>query len=219
MVYFAAASLIVAMIGLSILLFASFAPQADQPASDGFIIKGFRKIRARPEKEPEEKPKENQPNPKFILLVKTIIIGEAVGLFFLALTSNPTKFQILFVNSIILFGASFFCSVLTLFNVWLKKQTNIQFRIIVQVITLILGIILMNQAFKGIAITPDEYFLKIVYNSYYLTVVVAIITMLLNVISGNKSKTPEFNFSNYLLVVVVSGLVIGTFLYYLSSHV
>jgi hypothetical protein len=217
MVYLAAISLIVSMTGLTILLFASFSKKEDEQVLNGFINKESRKIRVRQEGEAEDKSKADKPGPKFILLLQTIIIGEIVGLFFLTLTKDPSKFNVLFINSIILFGASFFCSILTLFNVWLQKKTNINFRIILQAATLVLGIILMRFAFKEITISPEEYFFKVIYNCYFITVVIAISTMLLNVIFGKTTKTPEFNFSNYLIIVIVSGLIIGTGLLFMSS--
>ena len=52
---------------------------------------------------------------------------------------------------------------------------------------------------------------------FYGTVVIALATMLLNVIVGNKIKKEEFNVSNYLLFVIISGLIIGSGLLFASS--
>ena len=216
MVYLSSLSLLVSMIGLYILLFASFASKDDQKLAKNFINKTSRKIRIRQEnKEPEEaKPK--KPSPQFILLLQTIIIGELVGLFFLSLTGNQTKFTILTINAAILFIASFMCSGLTLLNVWLKKKTNIQFRFILQVITLVIGIILIKFSIRDKAAFLIEMFIFPIY-FFYGTVVIALGTMLLNVIVGNKTKKEEFNVSNYLIFVIISGLIIGSGLLFASS--
>ena len=216
MVFLSGLSLLVSMIGLYILLFASFASKDDQQLAKNFINKTSRKIRIRQEnKEPaESKPK--KPSPQFILLLQTIIIGESVGLFFLTLTASQAKFTILTINAAILFLASFMCSGLTLLNVWLKKKTNIQFRVILQVITLVVGIILIKFSIKDKAAFPFGMFVFPIY-FFYGTVVIALGTMLLKVIFGNKIKKEEFNVSNYLLFVIISGLIIGSGLLFASS--
>lgn len=218
MVYLAAVCIIVSMIGLAILLFASFSQKEDLQAVNGFINKESRKIRWRKEPKEEEAAKATEPNPQFVLLLQTIILGELVGLFFLALSNDPLKFTILGINGSILLMASFFCSILALFNVWLKKKTNLGFRVIMQVVTLFLGIILMKFAIRDE--TPDaaSYF-DLARYSYYITVVVAIATMLINVIFGNKMIKDEFNFSNYLIFVIASGLLIGTGLFAVSLYI
>jgi len=218
MVFFSGLSLLVSMIGLYILLFASFAPKDDQQAAKDFINQTARKIRIRKENKEPEKTDPKKPSPQFMLLLQTIIIGELVGLFFLTLTDNPTKYKILFFNAAILLIASLGCSGLTLFNVWLKKKTNIQFRVILQVITLVLGIFLMNLSFQEKVTVARGYFDMPMY-FYYGSVVVALGTMLFNVIYGNKTEKVEFNFSNYLLLVIIAGLVIGTGLLITSSAV
>ena len=216
MVFLSGLSLLVSMIGLYILLFASFASKDDQQLAKNFINKTSRKIRIRQEnKEPaESKPK--KPSPQFILLLQTIIIGESVGLFFLTLTGSQAKFTILTINAAILFLASFMCSGLTLLNVWLKKKTNIQFRVILQVITLVVGIILIKFSILDKAAFPFGMFVFPIY-FFYGTVVIALGTMLLKVIFGNKIKKEEFNVSNYLLFVIISGLIIGSGLLFASS--
>lgn len=216
MVVLSGLSLLVSMIGLCILLFASFATRDDQLQGKGFVNKESRKIRIRKEdKEPEEsKPK--KPGSQFVLLLQTIIIGELVGLFFLTITANPAKYSILKFNAAILLIASLGCAGLTLLNVWLEKKTNIQFRVIIQLATLSLGIVLMKLSFRGEVAISRGYFDMPRY-FYYGTVVVALGTMLLNVIFRDKTKKVEFNFSNYLILVIVSGLVIGTLLLITTS--
>jgi hypothetical protein len=216
MVYLSSLSLLVSMIGLIILLFASFASKDDQQLEKNFVNKESRKIRIRKEnKEPEEdKPK--MPSPRTVLLLQTIIIGELVGLFFLTITHNPAKYTILKFNAAILLIASLGCAGLTLLNVWLEKRTDIQFRVILQVSTLMLGIFLMKKSFVG-EITISRGYFDVPMYFYYGTVVVALGTMLLNVIFGDKTKKAEFNFSNYLILVIASGLVIGTILLVTTS--
>lgn len=210
MVYLAAVSIMVSMIGLAILLFASFSQKEDRQVVNGFVNKNYRKIRARTEAEELDNTKPGKPNPKFVMLLQTIIIGELVGLFFLALSHDALKFTILSINASLLLMASFGCSVLALFNVWLKKKTNLSFRIILQVATLMLGITLMKFAMRDkIVVEAAGYFSMAMY-SYYITVVIAIATMLLNVIFGDKAAKTEFNFGSYLIFVIVSGLAIGT---------
>lgn len=218
MVYLAAVSIMVSMIGLAILLFASFSQKEDRQVVNGFVNKDSRKIRARKESEVDENAKSDKPSPQFVLLLQTIIIGELVGLFFLALSHDPLKFTILSINGSLLLMVSFACSVLALLNVWLKKKTNLIFRIILQVVTLVLGITLMKFAIKDHVAEAAGYFSMAMY-SYYITVVVAIATMLLNVILGNKTSKTEFNFGNYLIFVIVSGLTIGTGLLITASLV
>lgn len=216
MIYLAAVCIIISMIGLAILLFASFSQKEDTQTINGFVNKESRKIRWRKEPKEDEGSNSGKPSPQFVLLLQTIIIGQFVGLFFLALSRDPLKFTCLAVNGSILLMASFFCSVLALFNVWLKKQTNLGFRIIIQVVTLILGIVLMKFAIREEMPDAASYFDMARY-SYYTTVVVAIATMLINVIFGNKTIKAEFNFSNYLIFVIASGLLIGTGLLAVSS--
>jgi len=211
-------SLLVSMIGLFILLFASFATKDDQQLPKGFINKESRKIRVPKETSESNEAEKKKSSPQFILLLQTIIIGEAVGLFFLTLTDNPMKFSFLFMNAGILWLASLGCSALTLFNVWLKKKTNIQFREILQVVTLLLGILLMKFSLTGEGVIPQGFFDAPMY-FYYGTVVIALGTMLFKVIRGNKTEKAEFNFSNYLILIIVSGLVIGTGLLIISSAV
>jgi len=216
MVFLGGFSLLVSMIGLYILLFASFATKDEQQPQQGFVNRESRKIRIRKQDSEPEKSKPKKQSPQFILLLQTIIIGELVGLFFLILTENQLKFTILIFNAAFLLIASFGCSALTLFNVWLNKKTNVPFRLIIQVVTLILGIILMKISIKDRAAVPRGYFVMPIY-FYYSTVVIALGTMLLNVILGNKTKKVEFNFNNYLILVIVSGLVIGTGLLFTTS--
>ena len=218
MVYLAAVCILVSMIGLAILLFASFNQKEDPQTINGFVNKASRKIRLRREPTEDETSKSGKPSPQFVLLLQTIIFGELVGLFFLALSRDPLKFTIVSINGSILLMASFFCSILALFNVWLKKKTNLVFRIIIQVVTLILGIILMKLAIRE-ETTDAASYLDMARYSYYITVVIAIATMLINVIFGNKMIKTEFNFSNYLIFVIASGLLIGTGLLIVSSLV
>jgi hypothetical protein len=216
MVYLSAFSLLVSMIGLYILLFASFALKDDQKPQPGFINKESRKIRIRQEKVEPEEPKTDKPSPQFITLLQTIILGELVGLFFFGLSENPMKFRILTVNAGFLLIASLFCSVLTLFNAWFKKKTNIQFRIILQAITLIVGIVLMKLSVRDKIEIPSSV-LVWPYYFFYSTVVISLFTMLYNVITGNKLIKVDFNFNSYLIQVIISGLIIGTGLYITSS--
>lgn len=216
MVFLGGISLLVSMIGLYILLFASFAIKDDQQNQKNFINRETRKIRLHKQNPEQNQDREKKPSPQFIMLLQTIVIGELVGIFFLILSHDQIKFSILTINAGLLLLASFVCSVLTLFNVWLKKKMNMSFRIILQIATLILGIILMKFSIKDRAVIPGLFFIMPIY-LYYGTVVVALFTMLLNVIFGNKMKQVEYNFSNYLILVIVSGIVIGTGLMFSSS--
>ncbi len=202
-------SLLVSMIGLAILLFASFASQDERQQLNGFIYKESRKIRLRRETNESEEPVKKKPGSQFILLLQTIIIGELVGLFFLTLTKHPIKFDLLFLNAAVLLVASLGCSGLTLFNVWLKKKTNIQYREIIQIVTLFLGILLMKLSITPEVVISRSYFDMPMY-FYFGTVVIALATMLFKVIRGKKAEKTDFNFSNYLILVIISGLVIGT---------
>ena len=216
MVFLGGFSLLVSMIGLYILLVASFATKDEQHEHKGFINKDTRKIRVHKENSAHKIDEAKKPSPQFITLLQTIVIGELVGLFFLILSQNQAKFSILTINAGLLLLASFGCSILTLLNVWFKKEMNMTFRIIIQIATLILGIILMKQSFRDKEAIPSLIFTMPIY-LYYGTVVIALLTMLLNVIFGNKTKKMEFNFSNYLMLVIISGLVIGTGLMFTSS--
>ena len=216
MIFLSGLSLLVSMIGLYILLFASFADKNGHQTSPGFINKATRKIRAHQNAKEDENSKPNKPSPQFITLLETIVIGELVGLFFFSLSQSPNKFKLLTVNAGLLLLASFGCSVLTLFNAWLKTKMNMSFRIIVQLVTLLVGILLMKYSIKDKEAVPSIVFIA-PYYLYYGTVVVALLTMLYNVIFGNKMKRIEFNFSNYLILVIIAGLVIGTGLMISSS--
>jgi len=216
MVFFSGFSLLVSIIGLYILLFASFAIKEKQRDHKEFVNKETRKIRVHKENSEQNKDETKKPSPQFITLLQTIVIGQIVGLFFLILSHNQTKFSILTINAGLLLLASFGCSVLTLFNVWLKKKMNMTFRIILQIATLVLGIVLMKFSIRDREAIPGLFFIMPIY-LYYGTVVVALFTMLLNVIFGNKMKKVKFNFSNYLILVIIAGLVIGTGLMFSSS--
>jgi len=216
MVFLGGFSLLVSTIGLYILLFASFAPKDEQQPLKNFIHGEARKIRIRKDTSNKENTEPKKPSPQFIMLLETIGIGEIVGLFFLGLTKNQLKFSLLTLNAGFLLLASLSCSVLTLFNVWLKKKTNIRFRMILQIVTLIFGFILAKLGIRDQTAVPSLFFIA-PYYFFYSTVVIALLSMLISVIRGNKSKKTEFNFSNYLLLVIISGLLIGTGLYFTSS--
>jgi len=217
MVFLGGFCLIVSMTGLYILLFSSFSPKKTQQMEGDFIIKAARKIRVRKSNTEQEKLAKSQPNPQAVLLIESIIIGEAVGLFFLFLSHNPLKFKFLALNAMFLLVASFLCSVLTLFNTWLKRKTHLIFRIILQATTLIFGVILFRLAIGGgegvigsVSIFKVSYYMQLAIYGYFITVVVAIGTMLYIAIKGNPDKIQEFEFSNYLMLVVMSGLLIGS---------
>ena len=89
---------------------------------------------------------------------------------------------------------------------------HLLFRIILQVVTLIAGILLMQSSAAGKAEMPTDYVTN-AYYAYFVTVVVALLTMLFNVVTGNKDEEVDFNYNIYLLVVIASGLIIGSSLY------
>ncbi|MDZ7400202.1 MAG: hypothetical protein ONB37_08585 [candidate division KSB1 bacterium] len=208
-------SLLVSMTGLFILLFASFASDESETPKDGFINRQARKIRIHKEAAPPEPEEAKAPNPKFIMLLQTIIIGEMVGLFFLTLTHHPLKYSILFYNAAILLTASLGCSGLTLLNVWLSKKTHIEFRVIVQAVTLVVSIVLAKLSFREEVGVSRGYFDTPMY-FFFFTVVVALATMLFNVIRRKEREKIELDFSRYLILVIVVGLAIGTGLYVTS---
>ena len=217
MVYLGGFCLLVSMVGLYILLISSFSPGESQQIKGEFIQKAARKIRIHKDKSLEKNNSVRaKPNPQFILLVESIIIGEAVGLFFLTLSGNPLKFKFLALNSAVLLIASFLCSVLTLFNTWLRKKTHLVFRVILQATTLIIGIILFKFAmadkstFESVSIVKAGYYIQMAIYGYFITVVVAIGTMLYVAIKGSPEKLQEFEFGNYLILVIMSGLLIGS---------
>ena len=219
MVYLGGFCLIVSMIGLYILLFSSFSPRQKQQITGDFIKKAARKIRIPRDSKMVQGIKKNIPNPQFILLLESIVLGEVVGLFFLFLESNPLKFKILAINAAVLLIASFICSILTLFNAWLKRKTHLVFRIILQATTLTLGLIIYKfsminkNSIGGISLIKTSFYLKMAIYGYFITVVVAIGTMLYLAIKGNPEESTAFEFSNYLMLVIMSGLLIGSGLF------
>jgi len=208
-------SLLVSMTGLFILLFASFSSNESDSPQHGFVSRQARKIRIH-EANPTPTPEESKaPNPKFIMLLETIIIGELVGLFFLTLTHHPLKYSILFYNAIVLLIASLGCSGLTLLNVWLSRKTHIEFRIIVQAATLVIAIVLVKLSMREETELSRGYFDAPMY-VYFASVVVALATMLYNVIQRKEKEKIEPDLSKYLLLVIGVGLFIGTGLYITS---
>ncbi len=208
-------SLLVSMTGLFIMLFASFASDESDTPKSGFVNRQARKIRVHQEPANPEPEETKAPNPKFIMLLQTIIIGEFVGLFFLTLTHHPLKYSILFYNAVVLLIASLGCSGLTLLNVWLSRKTHIEFRIIVQAITLVTAIVLAKLSFRETVEVARGYFDTPMY-FFFATVVVALATMLYNVIGRKDKEKIELVFSKYLILVIGVGLVIGTGLYFTS---
>lgn len=202
----------VSVLGLYILLFSSFKSNEKNQITSNIIIKASRKIRVHHDKNDEENGQNSKANPQFVLLLQTIIIAELVGLFFLWLTKDPMKHSVFLFNGAACLVASFLCSVLTLINAWFKKKMHLLFRIILQVVTLIAGILLMQSSVAGRAEMPTDYVTN-AYYAYFITVVVALLTMLFNVVIGNKNEEFEFNYNIYLLVVIASGLIIGSSLY------
>ncbi|MDW7681388.1 MAG: hypothetical protein SCK70_12540 [bacterium] len=216
MVYLGAFCLFVSMVGLYVLLFSSFSLFESEIKRSDFVQRASRKIRIRRDIKIPTEPVRQQPNPRFVLLVESILIGEVVGLFFLALSHNPIKFKFLAINAALLLLASFLCSVLTLFNAWFRKKTMLPFRIILQASTLIIGLIIFRismgtQSFSdSVSIVRSAYYMRTAVYAYYITVVVAIGTMLYVAIKGSPDKLKEFDFNNYLIMVIMSGLVIGS---------
>ena len=222
MVYLGGFCLILSMVGLYILLFSSFSPKQKQQITGDFIKKAARKIRIPRDSRIVQEIKKNIPNPQVSLLIQSILIGEVVGLFFLFLDPSPLKFKVLAINAAFLLTASFLCSILTLLNAWWKKKTHLVFRVILQVTTLVIGLILFRMAIKervanvaigGISVIKAGYCMKMAIYGYFITVVIAISTMLYTAIKGNPENTHEFEFSNYLFLVVMSGLLIGSGLF------
>ena len=215
MVYLGAFSLTISIIGLYIMLFSSFSP-GEQRVKGDFIVRAARKIRIRKENAHQNAQKENKPNPQFIMLLESIVVGHIVGLFFLIISSDDLKFKILAYDAGFLLIASFLCSVLTLLNTWLKKKTNLPFRITLQAATLIIGLILMRFAVAGEAgvtaissLKAASYMVMAIY-SYYITVVIAIFTMLYAALKGIPDNYEAMEFSSYLMLVIISGLLIGS---------
>jgi len=204
--------IVVSVIGLYLLLFSSFKSNDTPRMTRDIISKASRKIRMHREKKSDEAPDADKPNPQFILILQTIVVGEVVGLFFLWLTNDPLKYSVILFNGVMYLIASFLCSVLTLFNAWLKKKMHHIFRIVMQMVTLVIGIFLFNFSSAEDVVIPTDY-ITATYYAFYITVVVALFTMLFNVVRGNKDEPMEFNYNNYLLLVIVSGLVIGASLH------
>ncbi|MFZ5516091.1 MAG: hypothetical protein ACOY90_05605 [Candidatus Zhuqueibacterota bacterium] len=212
MVLLGGLSIVVSVIGLYLLLFSSFKSNDTPQMTSNIIIKASRKIRMHREKKSDEEPDADKPNPQFILILETIVLGELVGLFFLWLTDDPLKYSVILFNGVTYLIASFLCSILTLFNAWLKKKMHHIFRIVMQIVTLVIGILLFNFSSEEDVVIPADY-ITATYYAFYITVVVALLTMLFNVVRGNKEEEVEFNYNNYLLLVIVSGLVIGASLH------
>ncbi len=216
MVYLGGFCLLVSMIGLYILLFSSFSPKQKQTGTGDFIKKAARKIRIHKENSALKEVASEKPNPQFVLLLESIVIGELVGLFFLWLSHHPVKFRLLAFNAAFLLVASFLCSVLTLLNAWMRKKTHLIFRIMLQATTLIIGMILYhiatNQQTSGenLLYVDVSYYMRLAVYGYFITVVVAISTMLYIAIKGSPEKLQEFEFSEYLMLVIMSGLMIGS---------
>ncbi len=215
MVYLGAFCLAVSIIGLYIMLVFSFSPGQQHVRGD-FIVRAARKIRIHKDKVKTKIPNNNKTNPQFRLLLESIVFGQTVGWFFLWISTDELKFTVLAINAGLLLLASFGCSILTLLNTWLRKKTHILFRIILQASTLIIGLILMKFAIGGetglgvfASVKTASYMVMAIY-SYYTTVVVAIFTMLYVALKGSPEKIEEFEFSNYLLLVIMSGLLIGS---------
>ncbi len=217
MVYLGGFSVLISLIGLYILLIFSFSPRKKKKNKGEFIQKSARKIRVHHSQPSiQTLTKSHQINPRVILLLETIVIGEVVGLFFLLLSNDPFKYKILAYNAAFLLIASFLCSVLTLLNAWFKKKTHIAFRVSLQAITLIVGIILFRLAMSGksvkesISIVKAGVYMQMAIYGYFITVVVAIVTMLYIALKGDTENNEELEFSNYLMLVIMSGLLIGS---------
>ncbi len=199
----------VSVVGLYILLFSSFKTNEKNKNSGN---SASRKIRAHRENNDNNNTEDAKPNPKFILLLETIFIAEGAGLFFLWLTHDPMKFSVIAINGVAFLVASFLCSILTLINAWFKKKMHLVFRIILQLATLVTGILLLRFSTNGKAEMPTDYVTD-AYFAFFITVVIALLTMLFNVVIGNKEEEVEFNYNIYLLVVIASGMIIGSSLY------
>ena len=156
-------------------------------------------------------------------LLWTVIIGQAVGLYFLFvfLSKNEAVHIILRINGFFLLIAAFLCSILTMFNGWLKKKMEIPFRLIFQGYSLGVAIILFRLGIhRGVsvkeAVVAAGIFPNITIVVFFTTVILALILMLLDALY-RKHERVDFNYNIYFLIVVIVGMVVGLSLLFALS--
>lgn len=209
-------SVIASVVALYVLIIGSFEKKEkkEEKLTQQFIKRESRTIKIT---KSEENPlKENKGlNTQVSSLLWTVVIGQAVALYFILvfLEGNKDVNIVLRVNGIVLLLASFLCSILTIFNGWFKKKMNISHRLMFQVYSLVVAIILFRMGIeKGIsikeAIGAAGYIPNIIIIVYFSTVIFALALMLFDGIY-RKSERVDFNFNIYLLIVVAVGMGVG----------
>ena len=149
-------------------------------------------------------------------LLWTVVIGQVVGLYILFVFLEETRaiYNVLRFNAFILLFASFLCSILTMLNGWFKKKMDISSRLLFQGYSFFIAMILfrigigkgitVRQAIDKAGILPD-----VIAVLYFLTAVIALVLMLLDVSENRKYEHVDFNFNFYLLIVVIVGMFVG----------
>jgi len=158
-------------------------------------------------------------------LLWTVILGQAVGLFFLLqfLSDLHTTKTIIKFNGVVLLFASFLCSILTILNGWLKRKMVILFRLLFQgysfcVAMFLLYSVLVKDIGMQTALARAGFLSYVIIIFYFLTVIIAILLMLLDGIL-KKHQQIDFNYNIYYLIVIFIGMGIGLGLWISISYI
>ncbi len=212
----AALSIFASVVSVYILIIASFEKREKkkEKPKQQFIKRESRTIVVNHTKNETKEEKEGV-NTQVTSLLSTVVIGQAVGLYFLFVFLSGTKgyYSVLKFNGVFLLLASFLCSILTMLNGWLKKKMEISFRLIFQGYSFIVAIVLCRIAFNGKlnvqqAISKAGPILNYIVIVSFSTVIVALGLMFLDGIY-RKQQRLDYNFNIYYLIVVITGMGIG----------
>jgi hypothetical protein len=151
---------------------------------------------------------------KTILRINTLLwtfsIGEFVGYIFLFLTSMKAKFFVLGFNAVYLYIGSLMCQLLTILNMLFKRKMDSVTRLFFQINLVILATILITMSASRSTLAIDRI-LSIIVIFYFTTVIIALYSMLLDAIAA-KQFVYTFDFNHYSRLVILLGLMIGSFL-------
>jgi len=219
------AAIFASVVALYILIIASFSQkEKTEPDEQPHFIKRDSRIIKVNKSTPQNDQQVETINTQVSSLLWTVISGQFVGIyfFFVFIPGNDAAFVIMRINAMLLLLASFICSFLTMANGWMKKRMVISFRLIFQIYSLLVALILFrlgigsgitfSDAIHKAGVIPD-----FIVNFYFLTVIIALALMLLDSSTFRKQEKVDYNYSIYFLIVVGVGMVVGLSLKILLS--
>lgn len=209
LMFISALALLISKIALIVFLIYTFLIEMQsQDIEEVFVSRETRKIKKPPKDESQLKIEIKKTLLRKTTLFWTMIIGEIVGYIFMTLSQHQNKFEVLACNAVCLLFGSLLCQMLTVINAWLKKKMNLLFRLQYQIGFALLGGILISIVISQHILWIFQYLLLFVL-AYFFTVILAILSILIDALIAEKGKY-FFDYNHYSRLVILIGLVIGT---------